>query len=285
MIKNKKFKNNKYNLILSAAVGYNWNDLKIFVKSLRKISNDRVIFIVDNNLDQTTKKQFILNNIEYFNFKEKLNLKIQNQEIAQRRYELYEYVLKNLDKKPRKILLTDSRDVVFQSNIFNNKFKKPLNFFFEKEKIQNDPRNARWLIRTVGIEEFEKIKKKNISCSGTTLGNFKEILEYTILMKKYIYHYPYKKPLRHILSFKKKDTGFDQGIHNYLLHNKFFKKKETHKNDSSMICTTAYMKKFNFNKKKQLINKNGKIYSIIHQYDRCYKKDGSLIFDFKKIYE
>ena len=56
MIKNKKFKNNKYNLILSAAVGYKWNDLKIFVKSLRKISNDRVIFIVDNNLDQTTKK-------------------------------------------------------------------------------------------------------------------------------------------------------------------------------------------------------------------------------------
>ena len=52
-----------------------------------------------------------------------------------------------------------------------------------------------------------------------------------------------------------------------------------------MICTTAYMKKFNFNKKKQLINKSGKIYSIIHQYDRCYKKDGSLIFDFKKIYE
>ena len=160
MIKNKKFKNNKYNLILSAAVGYKWNDLKIFVKSLRKISNDRVIFIVDNNLDQTTKKQFILNNIEYFNFKEKLNLKIQNQEIAQRRYELYEYVLKNLDERPRKILLTDSRDVVFQSNIFNNKFKKPLNFFFEKEKIQNDPRNVRWLIRTVGIEEFEKIKKK-----------------------------------------------------------------------------------------------------------------------------
>ena len=100
-------------------------------------------------------------------------------------------------------------------------------------------------------------------------------------MKKYIHYYPYKKPLRHILSFKKKDTGFDQGIHNYLLHNKFFKKKETHKNDSSMICTTAYMKKFNFNK-KQLINKSGKIYSIIHQYDRCYNKDGSLIFNFKK---
>mgnify|MGYP001353148262 CR=1 FL=1 len=52
MIKNKKFKNNKYNLILSAAVGYNWNDLKIFVKSLRKISNegkDILAHILKNN--------------------------------------------------------------------------------------------------------------------------------------------------------------------------------------------------------------------------------------------
>ena len=45
MIKNRKFKNNKYNLILSAAVGYKWNDLKIFVKSLRKFQMIEVIFI------------------------------------------------------------------------------------------------------------------------------------------------------------------------------------------------------------------------------------------------
>ena len=43
--------NNK-NLILSAAIGYNWDKLKIFVKSLRKYSNDRVIFIVNRDLDK-----------------------------------------------------------------------------------------------------------------------------------------------------------------------------------------------------------------------------------------
>ena len=285
MIKNKKFKTNKCNLILSAAIGYHWNDLKIFVKSLRKFSNDRVIFIVDNNLDNITKKKLNENKIESFNFKKKLNFNIHNHEIAQKRYALYEYILKNLKEKPKNILLSDSRDVVFQSSIFNDKFKQPLNFFLEKEKIQNDPRNSRWLIRTVGIEEYKKIKKKNISCSGTTLGNYKEILEYTTLMKKYLCLYPYKRPLRHILSFKKKDTGFDQGIHNYLIHNNFFKKKQTHKNQYSKICTTAYMKKFKFNKKQELINKNGHVYSIIHQYDRCYNNNGNLIFNFKEKYE
>ena len=60
---------------------------------------------------------------------------------------------------------------------------------------------------------------------------------------------------------------------------------ECHKNNFSSICTTAYMKKFMFNKKGQLINKEGVIYSLIHQYDRSYKKDGSKVFDFKKKYE
>ncbi len=290
MIEIKRHKINNNNLILSCAIGYTWDKLKIFVKSLRKISNDRVIFIVNNSLDKITKDKLFFYNIECFNYKnksskKKINVKNQVKGIAQVRYELYEHVLKNLIIRPKKILFTDSRDVVFQSNIFNHNFKKPLNFFFEKEKILNDPRNKRWLIRTVGIEEFEKIKNRNISCSGTTLGNYKEILRYAILMKTNLRLFPYKKPIRHIITFKTMDTGFDQGIHNYLVHNNFFENKECHENDYSKICTTAYMKRFKFNLSKQLINKKGQVYSIIHQYDRCYKKNGSPIFDFEKIYE
>ena len=43
--------------------------------------------------------------------------------------------------------------------------------------------------------------------------------------------------------------------------------------------------KFSFNQNKQLINKNGEIYCIIHQYDRCFKEDGSAVFNFEKIYD
>ena len=290
MIKNNKIRTNKNNLILSAAIGYQWKDLKIFIKSLRKVSRDRVIFIVDENLDKKTKDKLNFYDIETHhylknNLTNKNNYKNLKQIIAQKRYEMYEIVLNNLKNKPKKILLTDSRDVVFQSNIFKNKFKEPLNFFLEKEKILNDTRNTRWLTRTVGIEKFERIKHKLISCSGTTLGNYNEIIKYTNLMKKNLHLFPYKRPLRHVISFKKKDTGFDQGIHNYLIHNNFFKDKECHYNDLSAICTTAYMKKFIFNKKKQLINKKGDVYSIIHQYDRCFKADGSSFFNFRDIYE
>ena len=130
-------------------------------------------------------------------------LKNSKSDIGQRRYEMYISILEKLEKKPNKILLTDSRDVVFQSNIFDHSFKRPLNFFLESEKIMNDPRNVRWLKRTVGQQVFEKIKDNLISCSGTTLGNFEEIMNYIKLMKKNLYLFPYKRPLRHIISLKK----------------------------------------------------------------------------------
>jgi len=284
----KKINNN--NLILSAALNYKWNDLKIFVKSLRKFSNDRVILIVKDYLDQETKNRLKEYNIETKSFDEeylKKNFQIKNikYDIAQRRYSIYYSILTKLKKKPKKILLSDCRDVVFQSNIFLIKFKYPLNFFLEEEKILNDNRNSRWLLRTVGNENFNKIKNNFISCSGTTLGNFNEIINYSKLMKKYIELFPYKKPFRHKIILKKMDTGYDQGIHNYLIHNEFFKKKKFHDNLSGNICTTAYMKKFRFNKKNQLINRRNKVFSIIHQYDRCINKNGKMIFKFEKIYD
>ena len=280
---------NYNNLVLSAAVGYRWPDLKIFIKSLRKVSNDRVIFIVDKNIEKKTLEKFNYYKVDYriYSGKNLTNipgLKNSKSDIGQRRYEMYLSILEKLEKKPNKILLTDSRDVVFQSNIFKYNFKKSLNFFLESEKIFNDPRNVRWLKRTVGEKIFEKIKNNYISCSGTTLGNFKEIINYVKLMKRNLYLFPYKRPLRHIISLKSVEP-YDQAIHNYLIYSNFFKDLECHKNNISKICTTAYMKNFKFNKIGQLLNDLGEIYSVIHQYDRSFYKDGSPVFNFKKIYE
>ena len=41
-------------------------------------------------------------------------------------------------------------------------------------------------------------------------------------MKKNLYLFPYKRPLRHIISLKKVEP-YDQGIHNYLIYSNFFK--------------------------------------------------------------
>ena len=125
---------NYNNLILSAAIGYKWSDLKIFIKSLRKVSNDRVIFIVGKNIEKETVEKFCYYKIGYHIYTDKNltnipGLKNSKSDIGQRRYEMYISILEKLEKKPIKILLTDFRDVVFQSNIFDHSFKRPLNFF------------------------------------------------------------------------------------------------------------------------------------------------------------
>lgn len=285
--KNKKLIINNTNLILGAALGYSWDDLKIFIKSLRKFENCRVILIFEDTLNQRLKNEFRNYKIEYFIHKQKKKEDIpgltnSKSDVGQRRYEMYEQVLKKIKNKPKTILLTDTRDVVFQKNLFKNKFKKTLNFFLENEIILNDPRNSRWLERTVGKKEYNKIKKNYISCSGTTLGSYEQILKYSFLMKKYLYLFPYKRPIRHLITFKNVEP-YDQGLHNYLIYNNFFNEMQLHKNDFSKICTTAYMRKFTFNKNGQLINKKKQIYSLIHQYDRSFNKYGP-IFNFKKIY-
>ena len=58
---------NYNNLILSAAIGYKWSDLKIFIKSLRKVSNDRVIFIVGKNIEKPAQSSTaVINDVEIF---------------------------------------------------------------------------------------------------------------------------------------------------------------------------------------------------------------------------
>ena len=286
--KNRIFTINNKNLILGAACGYNWDDLKIFVKSLRKFLNCRVILIFEEDLNKTLKNKLKYYKIEYLIYKETIYKKIpglinSKSDVGQRRYGMYEYILKNIKKKPNKVLLTDTRDVVFQKDLFQNKFHKSINFFLEDEQILNDSRNSRWLERTVGYKEYKKIKKNKISCSGTTLGNFNQILKYSSLMNKYLFLYPYKRPLRHLLILKKVEP-YDQGVHNYLIYNNFFKNMQLHENKFSKICTTAYMRKFLFNKKGQLINIKKEVYSLIHQYDRSFYKNGQPIFNFKKLY-
>ena len=39
-----------------------------------------------------------------------------------------------------------------------------------------------------------------------------------------------------------------------------------------------------FNKKGQLTNKKNEIYSLIHQYDRSFYKNGLPVFNYKRFY-
>ena len=124
----------KKNLILTAALGYKFNQIELFIKSLRKFYNESVTFLIgenDNELEIELKK---------YNC-ETVKIKTNKKEIQFKRYQIFQDYLKNKDFN--QILLCDSRDIYFQSNPFNFNYKGQINFFLEDELIKNCPYNTK----------------------------------------------------------------------------------------------------------------------------------------------
>ena len=108
------------NLILAAAVGYNFNQIELFVKSLRKYYSDKICLIIDSK-DLKLQEELAKYRCEI------IRTNIDKKKIQFKRYEIFLDFLNQ--KKFDKILICDSRDIYFQANPFDYKFNKPINFF------------------------------------------------------------------------------------------------------------------------------------------------------------
>ena len=102
------------NLILTAATGYNFLDVELFVKTLRKYYSGKICFIIGYK-DQELEKELKKYNCDF------IKTKIHKKQIQFKRYQIFLDYLKNLNFD--RILLCDSRDIYFQKDPFdfNNK--------------------------------------------------------------------------------------------------------------------------------------------------------------------
>lgn len=265
------------NLVLTAAVGYNFEQIELFIKSLRKYYSGSIYIIIDKSNTSIEKhvKEYNCNVIK---------TSVNKKDIQFKRYEIYSTFLNK--GQYNKIFLCDSRDLYFQSNPFELNFNKPLNFFLEDFKIKDCPFNSNWIIKTYGEAEYNKISDKTILCSGTVLGNQKKILEYVNLMVKNISQCGYKKKLKYFLTFRPdpEGRGCDQAHANYIAHNKKISEFEFYNNFDGPVATVFYLKKINFDKRSKLINGTGNIYSVVHQYDKRWKEFSKHFDKIKKDY-
>tara|TARA_B100000989_G_scaffold68299_3_gene47519 strand:- start:305 stop:1234 length:930 start_codon:yes stop_codon:yes gene_type:complete len=284
----------KKDIIIGAAVNYMAKDLYNFVLSLRKNYKANVLFFVSNNIDEETLNFFDKYKIHYE--KTTQNTK----EIFKKRYYLYlNYLKKN---KFDRVMITDTRDVIFQKNPFNNTKFSNLCFFSEDKKIEECIYNSNWIINLYGKKQFETIKNNKIICSGTTIGKYKDIIYYLKVICKEIENtnnskiakdlrksFSIKtfigKSLKSIVgnkyySFLKHKVykgytyvGTDQGNHNYLIYFQKIKKFKILSNKDGYVCTfgNADVKKYKVN--NGVSNSEGLKFNILHQYDRIYKKN------------
>jgi hypothetical protein len=247
------------NLILSVAAGYNWPKLEIFIKSLRSCYFEKVVLIL-NDPDFELINKLNKFNIEFV----KTDIVPKNSILTRHSY-YFNYLEKN--REFEQVLLTDSRDVFFQKNPFLFDYKNCINFFLEDQIIKNSSVNSKWIMRTVGKKELNKINNNYISCCGTVIGKYNNILNYCEEMKNQIIKFPYK-PSLHSKLFGRKNLSYDQGIHNYLIYSGILKNIGFYNNQNGNIATLHTAKTLKFNKKNRLVNDKEEEYAVAHQYDR-----------------
>ena len=267
---------NPKNLVISSAFGVSEQGIDFFLKSLRKYYSGEVYFFVGPN---DNKIKNLLNTYKC-NFSE---IQIHKHDVQLKRYKYYlEYLNRNIFDN---ILCCDSRDIYFQDDPFNFLYKGSINFFLEGKKIKDCIYNKNWLIKTHGNKIFENIKEKTILCSGTVVGKYKTMIEYLQLINQLIHAKKYKKSLKYLLTFRrdKSGRGCDQAHANFIGHNNLIKNGHFYSNDEGPIATAYYLKKIVFNKKSQLINKSGKHYLLVHQYDKRLSDFSNYIENFKKL--
>jgi len=160
------------------------------------------------------------------------------------------------------ILLTDVRDVVFQSMPFAG-LGAGLHVSMETPEITlgSEPFNRSWLLDAYGDVMLRHLEFNHVSCSGVTLGDRQSIDAYLTRMISEFMDQPYRKMRTRI---------YDQAMHNKLLHHNELGVCVRCKPLSSLIATVGCLQAdaFEFSSDGKLLGEDGIPAAIVHQYDR-----------------
>jgi len=122
------------------------------------------------------------------------------------RYFAYRDFLRAYGAQYDRVLLSDVRDVFFQSDPFAVRHPRPVCFSLEDTKIMWETVNQGWVRDIYGEEVLASVAENHVACSGTVLGTVEGIRTYldTLCTELEIRNYDRMKV-------------YDQGIHNYIV--------------------------------------------------------------------
>ena len=240
------------NIVVSAAFGYQSVVLYPFIRSLRKVHKDRVAFLIRPNQ---------VGEMEGFAKEHGVELVVCEHSWhaapeINRYFAALDFLRRTQDVDG--VFLTDSRDVIFQGSPFLS--GDYLYLYTEPVKIRECPFNGNWIRHYYGDVVYEQIADNPVLCSGTTLGSYGRVLEYLEIMcaemkEKLSQNYAYL-------------VGADQGIHFYKFYTGGIPGAVVREHGYSEVQTLHYEKKFLFSKDGFLLNVDGSVVPVVHQYDR-----------------
>lgn len=240
------------NLIFGMATGIysNIGSMDTFIISLRKYYKDDVCIVTDSNDEEFVNflKSFNVN-VVY------LKQKITAESVMYMRWILPKKVLldyPNIDN----VILTDTRDVVFQDDPFKYLSGSDLDLSVETKQIKDCPNfNKSWVLNLYGQEMYEKVKDNWILCAGVTAGKKQSVIDLcTFMIDEHL---------------RLKDKFVDQAALNVFHSEGKLPKSTLHYTGENLVATIGHsFGVTKVNKSGQIEGNNGIIPAIVHQYDR-----------------
>lgn len=256
------------NLILTIMHGYDYPFVEPFIKSLRETGNtDELVIFTSETVSKTTKKSLKKNDaslIDYrsaYPFIEKYSTAFTNITptiaINNYRFVLFlQFILEN-SRKYKNVMLTDIRDVIFQRNPFDTDPGGYIYFFLEDEgQTFHHQLNYQWLTEASDAAHADALVDEIVSCAGVTMGSTAAIIDYL-------------KYLCNKLNFRQNaGWGLDQGLHNSYVYIENPVRMRVFGNDEPLVSTLGAYQPYTLNSAGKVVNSEGKIYAVVHQYDR-----------------
>lgn len=205
----------RHDAILTAVRGMHVSQCAVFVRSWYRNAGTSELFVfteMRSDTVQTWAKYFSREHrsgrfhIMEFNY----SLWTFN-EFQMDRHLIYLDFMKHHGSRFQYVLTADIRDVVFQSNPFDNPYFRnvttaPMVFALEDVFFGYEMYNALWIQGIFGDDALPNFLGKQISNSGVVMGPAPSMVRYLSLLTSIIPE-----------GFQR-DQGMDQGVHNYLIH-------------------------------------------------------------------
>jgi len=239
-------------LVLGTAFGYQVEHIYRFVESLRRHYKGAIVFIIKGSPTLGLEEYFKDRNIQHFRCSTEMPVTL----IQVKRFGMYKKIIELMYPNVKRIFLSDVRDVFFQASPFFYPIKKELCFYKEPVLIKNSAPNKMWMQKLTNI--YEDVQNEQVICSGTTLGTKEGILNYCSIMDEEI-----TATQAHFCE--------DQGIHMKLIYEDKFSDYEWFNNGEHNVMTCSYQQQITFNTDLQVLNTDGNVTPVIHQYDRTHR--------------
>ena len=155
------------------------------------------------------------------------------------------------------VLITDVRDVFFQRDPFEP-CVAGLEVYLEPSKhtIGREPFNTAMIRRLYGRRTLAALAGEVASCAGTVIGPRQQIVRYLYEMSHEI--------TRHRCPI----GAYDQGVHNYLLRLGRLGHATMVRNGTGRVLTMNGMTRFARAADGAIMNCDGSLPAVLHQYDR-----------------